>query len=60
MKYDKPRILVIGDKCSDHYAYGNVERLCPDVPAPVFKPIKNILTDGMDDWKMPIKGKIPY
>lgn len=47
MKYDKPRILVIGDKCSDHYAYGNVERLCPDVPAPVFKPIKNILTDGM-------------
>jgi len=47
MRYSKPRILVIGDKCSDHYSYGTVERLCPDVPAPVFKPTKTIQTDGM-------------
>jgi len=47
MRYDKPRVLVIGDKCSDHYSYGTVERLCPDVPAPVFKPTKTIRTDGM-------------
>ena len=47
MRYSKPRILVIGDKCSDHYSYGTVERLCPDVPAPVFKPTRTIQTDGM-------------
>jgi len=47
MRYSKPRILVIGDKCSDQYTYGTVERLCPDVPAPVFKPNKTICTDGM-------------
>jgi len=47
MRYSKPRILVIGDKCSDHYTYGTVERLCPDVPAPVFKPTRTIQTDGM-------------
>jgi len=47
MRYSKPRVLVIGDKCSDHYTYGTVERLCPDVPAPVFKPTTTIQTDGM-------------
>lgn len=47
MKYAKPRVLVIGDKCSDHYTYGRVDRLCPDVPAPVFKPTRTIQTDGM-------------
>ena len=47
MKYAKPRVLVIGDKCSDHYTYGTVDRLCPDVPAPVFKPTRTIQTDGM-------------
>ena len=47
MKFDKPRILVIGDKCADQYVYGNVTRLCPDVPAPVFKPVKTVQTDGM-------------
>ena len=47
MRYNKPRVLVIGDKCSDHYTYGTVERLCPDVPAPVLKPTKTIVTDGM-------------
>ena len=47
MRFDSPRILVIGDKCSDHYSYGTVDRLCPDVPAPIFKPTKTIQTDGM-------------
>ena len=47
MRYTNPRILVIGDKCSDHYSYGTVERMCPDVPAPVFKPTNTIQTDGM-------------
>ena len=47
MRFSKPRILVIGDKCSDHYTYGAVTRLCPDVPAPVFVPNKTIQSDGM-------------
>lgn len=47
MRYSEPRILVIGDKCSDHYTYGTVDRLCPDVPAPVLVPTKTVQTDGM-------------
>ena len=47
MRFSKPRILVIGDKCSDQYSYGTVDRLCPDVPAPVFVATKAIHTDGM-------------
>jgi len=47
MRYTEPRILVIGDKCTDNYTYGTVDRLCPDVPAPVFKPTKSTTTHGM-------------
>jgi bifunctional ADP-heptose synthase (sugar kinase/adenylyltransferase) len=47
MRYTDPRILVIGDKCTDDYTYGTSERLCPDVPAPVFKATKSIHSDGM-------------
>jgi len=47
MNFNKLRILVIGDKCEDHYTYGNVTRLCPDVPAPVFNPITTTQTAGM-------------
>ena len=47
MRYTNPRILVIGDKCTDHYTYGTVDRLCPDVPAPVFKPTTSTITNGM-------------
>lgn len=31
------KILVIGESCEDVFNYGSAERLCPDVPAPVFK-----------------------
>ena len=47
MRYNKPRILVIGDKCVDNYTYGTVDRLCPDVPAPVFVPTRSTMTNGM-------------
>jgi len=47
MRFDSPRILVIGDKCSDHYTYGTSVRLCPDVPAPVFKATRSEQSDGM-------------
>ena len=47
MRYTEPRILVIGDKCTDNYTYGTVDRLCPDVPAPVFIPTRSTVTNGM-------------
>ena len=47
MRYSKPRILVIGDSCTDQYTYGTVERLCPDVPAPVLVPTNSTQTNGM-------------
>jgi len=31
-------ILVIGDSCVDRFVYGRSERLCPDIPVPVFIP----------------------
>jgi len=47
MRYSNPRILVIGDTCSDQYTYGTVDRLCPDVPAPVLVPTRSTHTNGM-------------
>ena len=41
------RVLVIGDNCTDVFVYGKVNRLCPDVPAPVFSPTKTITDSGM-------------
>jgi bifunctional ADP-heptose synthase (sugar kinase/adenylyltransferase) len=32
------KILVIGDSCKDIHVYGKSERMCPDVPVPVFVP----------------------
>jgi D-beta-D-heptose 7-phosphate kinase/D-beta-D-heptose 1-phosphate adenosyltransferase len=31
-------ILVIGDSCIDRYLYGQVRRICPEAPVPVFEP----------------------
>jgi len=41
------KILVIGDVCDDVFIYGVCERLCPEAPVPVFKPIKTITNLGM-------------
>jgi bifunctional ADP-heptose synthase (sugar kinase/adenylyltransferase) len=41
------KVLVIGEKCSDIFVYGEVERLSPEAPIPVLIP-KNIVTnEGM-------------
>jgi len=40
-------ILVIGEECRDVFVYGNSNRLCPDVPAPVFIPTHSTSTRGM-------------
>ena len=65
MRFDSPRILVIGDKCTDNYTYGTVDRLCPDVPAPVFIPTRSTTTHGMagnvarqlQEWKCNVDTK---
>ena len=41
------RILVIGDTCKDIYVYGKSERMCPDVPVPVFVPLYEKQNLGM-------------
>jgi len=43
----KNEILVIGDSCIDRFIYGKSERLCPDIPAPVFVPEKTEENMGM-------------
>ncbi len=41
------KVLVIGEKCSDIFVYGEVDRLSPEAPIPVLIP-KNIITnEGM-------------
>ena len=41
------RVLVIGDSCEDRFTYGTSDRLCPDIPAPVFMPKKDVVNSGM-------------
>jgi len=41
------KILVIGDSCEDRFTYGSSRRLCPDTPAPVFSPNKDVINFGM-------------
>ena len=40
-------ILVMGDSCIDRFVYGKSERLCPDIPVPVFIPEKTEENMGM-------------
>ena len=40
-------ILVIGDSCDDVFVYGQVYRLAPEGPAPVFNPVNNKVNGGM-------------
>ena len=37
-QYKDINILVIGDSCTDVFLYGNVYRLAPEGPVPVFSP----------------------
>lgn len=43
----KFKILLIGDACEDTYTYGNVTRMSPEAPVPVFQPRYRIVKDGM-------------
>ena len=35
----KSKILVIGDSCKDIFRYGSIDRLAPEAPVPVIKPM---------------------
>lgn len=39
--------VVIGEKCKDVFVYGEVVRLSPEAPIPVFKPIRKVENGGM-------------
>jgi bifunctional ADP-heptose synthase (sugar kinase/adenylyltransferase) len=39
--------LVIGEKCKDVFVYGEVTRLSPEAPVPVFKPTRKVENLGM-------------
>lgn len=40
-------IIVIGEHCEDIFIYGNVNRLCPEAPVPIFIPKKTVRNSGM-------------
>tara|TARA_B100000700_G_scaffold230628_1_gene255097 strand:- start:866 stop:1627 length:762 start_codon:yes stop_codon:yes gene_type:complete len=44
---EKYKILVIGDSCTDIFVYGNIERICPEAPVPVFNPTHQTENGGM-------------
>lgn len=41
------RVLVIGDSCIDKFIYGNVNRICPEAPVPIFQPSYETSNQGM-------------
>ena len=41
------KILVIGDSCTDVFVYGDIERISPEAPVPIFKPKDKTENGGM-------------
>ena len=41
------KVLVVGDSCQDIFIYGDIERISPEAPVPVFVPTKTEKNDGM-------------
>jgi len=41
------KILVIGDKCTDVFVYGSVDRICPEAPVPVMVSHREESNPGM-------------
>ena len=41
------KVLVIGELCIDQFIYGQITRLCPEAPVPIFNPIDCIENPGM-------------
>ena len=40
-------VLLIGDSCIDIYQFGNVNRISPEAPVPIFKPTDSVEKFGM-------------
>lgn len=45
--FEMPTFLIIGDRCKDVFVYGEVARLSPEAPVPVFKPLRVVENGGM-------------
>ena len=45
--YSRYNVLVIGDSCTDVFQYGEINRLCPEAPVPVFTPSYKMENPGM-------------
>ena len=41
------KVLVIGDSCKDIFIYGDIHRVCPEAPVPVFNPTHQTENGGM-------------
>ena len=41
------KVLLIGDSCTDVYVYGDVKRLNPEAPVPIFEPKREQTSQGM-------------
>ena len=41
------KVLVVGDSCKDVFVYGDIERISPEAPIPVFVPTREESNDGM-------------
>ena len=41
------RVLIVGDSCKDVFVYGDITRLTPEAPVPVFNPLRKTENDGM-------------
>ena len=41
------KVLVIGDSCTDIFIYGEIERISPEAPVPVIKPMYKTENGGM-------------
>ena len=47
MTYSLMKVLVIGDSCTDVFIYGDIKRICPEAPVPVFNPTDETENPGM-------------
>ena len=45
-KLEKGRVLCIGDVMLDRFVYGNVERISPEAPIPVFQKLSEAVMLG--------------
>lgn len=46
-KYETIKVLVIGDSCVDKFIYGDVFRIAPEAPVPIFNPTSTKENKGM-------------